>query len=170
MNSAGPLVLVVDDDPTARRMLDVRLRALGCQVITAATGLEALVAIARAVVPCAGETITPADLALPGAYPSAQSHDPIPLAKADGFHEQINAYRRQVLLTALQRTNGNHTQAAKLLGLHRTYFLRLLQKLGIRADPNGGARTPPQDAEAATPAASCPAPARETVLTGSRSP
>ncbi len=54
-------------------------------------------------------------------------------------------------MTALQRTNGNHTQAAKLLGLHRTYFLRLLQKLNIRADLDAGARTPPQDAEALTP-------------------
>ena len=140
MSSAGPLVLVVDDDPTARRMLDVRLRALGCQVITAATGLEAVAAIARVVVLCAGETITPADLALPGAHPPAQSHDPIPVGEADGFHAQINAYRRQVLLTALQRTNGNHTQAAKLLGLHRTYFLRLLQKLNIRADLDGAAQ------------------------------
>ena len=32
MSAAGPLVLVVDDDATARRMLDVRMRALGCQV------------------------------------------------------------------------------------------------------------------------------------------
>ena len=47
MNTAGPLVLVVDDDPTARRMLDVRMRALGCQVAMAATGLEALAAIER---------------------------------------------------------------------------------------------------------------------------
>ena len=143
MNSAGPLVLVVDDDPTARRMLDVRLRALGCQVITAATGLEALVAIARAVVPCAGETITPADLALPGTQQPPRPHDPIPTGEADGFHEQVNAYRRHVLSTALQRTHGNHTQAAKLLGLHRTYFLRLLQKLDIRADPDGASQRNP---------------------------
>jgi DNA-binding NtrC family response regulator len=90
--------------------------------------------IERAVVLCAGETITPADLALPGAHPPPRSHDPIPVGEADGFHEQVNAYRRQVLVTALRRTNGNHTHAAKLLGLHRTYFLRLLQKLNIRAD------------------------------------
>jgi DNA-binding NtrC family response regulator len=47
MNAAGPLVLVVDDDPTARRMLDVRMRALGCQVAMAGTGREALTAIER---------------------------------------------------------------------------------------------------------------------------
>jgi DNA-binding NtrC family response regulator len=47
MNAAGPLVLVVDDDPTARRMLDVRMRALGCQVAMAETGREALAAMER---------------------------------------------------------------------------------------------------------------------------
>jgi DNA-binding NtrC family response regulator len=129
MNAAGPLVLIVNDDPTARRMLDVRLRAMGYRVIMAATPLEALAAIARAVVLCAGDTLTPADLAWPRIHPPAPSPDPIPLRQADGFHTQVNAYRRHVLVTALQRANGNHTQAAKLLGLHRTYFLRLLQKL-----------------------------------------
>jgi Nif-specific regulatory protein len=90
--------------------------------------------IERAVVLCAGETITTADLALPGTHPPSRSHDPIPAGEADGFHDQINNYRRQVLVSALRRTNGNHTQAAKLLGLHRTYFLRLLRKLNIRED------------------------------------
>ena len=47
MTAAGPLVLVVDDDPTARRMLDVRMRALGCQVAMAATGQDALTAVQR---------------------------------------------------------------------------------------------------------------------------
>jgi two-component system, NtrC family, response regulator AtoC len=47
MIAAEPLVLVVDDDPRARRMLDVRLRALGCRVEMAANGREALAAIKR---------------------------------------------------------------------------------------------------------------------------
>jgi DNA-binding NtrC family response regulator len=110
--------------------------------------------IERAVVLCAGETITIADLALPGAHPLSRSHNPIPAGEADGFHDQIDNYRRQVLVSALRRTNGNHTQAAKLLGLHRTYFLRLLRKLKIREDLETGARTPPLDAEVPTPAAS----------------
>jgi DNA-binding NtrC family response regulator len=109
--------------------------------------------IERAVVLCAGEVITAADLALPGAHPPAPLSNAVPVGEAEGFHKQVNAYRRQVLLTALRRTNGNHTQAAKLLGLHRTYFLRLLQKLGIRADLNG-TQTPPQDGKASVPAPS----------------
>ena len=110
--------------------------------------------IERAVVLCAGETITPADLALPGAHLPPRSPDPIPVVEAGGFHEQINAYRRQVLLTAMQRTNGNHTQAAKLLGLNRTYLLRLLQKLNVHEEPENGAQTPSLDAATPTPAAS----------------
>jgi two-component system, NtrC family, response regulator AtoC len=89
--------------------------------------------IERAVVLCSGETITPADLALQGTHPPSRAHDPIPAGEADGFHDQINHYRRQVLMNALRRTNWNRTQAAKLLGLQRTHFLRLLQKLNIRA-------------------------------------
>jgi DNA-binding NtrC family response regulator len=103
--------------------------------------------IERAVVLCANETITPADLALPGLPSPPRSHDPIPAAEADGFHEQVNAYRRQVLMAALERTNGNHTQAAKLLGLHRTYFLRLMQRLNVRADADSATGVPPPDAE-----------------------
>jgi len=110
--------------------------------------------IERAVVLCATETITPADLALPGASPPSRSHDLIPAEEADGFHDQINTYRRQVLLGALRRANGNHTQAAKLLGLHRTYFLRLLRKLNIREALENGAQTSSPDAEVPAPAAS----------------
>ena len=90
--------------------------------------------IERAVVLCAGETIAAADLALPGTHPPFRREAPISAEEAEGFYELIDSYRRQVLVTALQRTNGNHTQAAKRLGLHRTYFLRLLRRLDIRED------------------------------------
>jgi len=110
--------------------------------------------IERAVVLCAGETIAPADLALPAAHSPSRPHDAFPTEEADGFHDQINTYRRHVLVSALRRARGNHTQAAKLLGLHRTYFLRLLQKLNIRQELENGARTPSRDAEAPAPAPS----------------
>jgi len=106
--------------------------------------------IERAVVLCVGETITIADLALPGTHPPSPSRDPIPAGEPDGFHDQINRFRRQVLVSALQRTDGNHTQAARLLGLHRTYFLRLLAKLHIREHLETGNRTPPLDVEVPT--------------------
>jgi len=108
----------------------------------------------RAVVLCAGETITAADLALPGTPPPSRSHDPVPAEDGEGFHEQVDTYRRQVLVGALRRANGNHTQAAKLLGLNRTYLLRLLQKLHIPEEGENGARTPSLDAQGPIPAAS----------------
>ena len=42
MPTVGPTVLIVDDDASARRLLQVRLRALGCEPIAAADGKEAL--------------------------------------------------------------------------------------------------------------------------------
>ena len=45
--TTGARVLVVDDDAASCRMLDVRLRALDCEVTTAADGQEALAAIKR---------------------------------------------------------------------------------------------------------------------------
>jgi DNA-binding NtrC family response regulator len=107
--------------------------------------------IERAVVLCAGDTISAADLALPGSHPASQSSDPIPTGEGEGFYELVDTYRRQVLVSALRRANGNQTQAAKRLGLHRTYFLRLLQKLNICEEIHNGTRTPPLDAQASTP-------------------
>jgi DNA-binding NtrC family response regulator len=107
--------------------------------------------IERAVVLCAGEMIAAADLALPGAHPPSRSHDPVSTGETEGFHELIDSYRRQVLVSALRRTNGNHTQAARLLGLHRTYFLRLLKKLDIHVELETEDRIPPLDAEASPP-------------------
>ena len=108
----------------------------------------------RAVVLCAGETITAADLALPGTPPPSRSPDPVPAEDGEGFHEQINTYRRQVLVGALRRANGNHTQAAKLLGLNRTYLLRLLQKHHIPEELETVARIPSLDADIPMRAAS----------------
>ena len=44
---AGARVLIVDDDAASRRLLDVRLRALGCAVTAASNGQEALSEISR---------------------------------------------------------------------------------------------------------------------------
>lgn len=42
MRTSGTRVLIVDDDAASRRLLDVRLRALDCQVMLAADGEEAV--------------------------------------------------------------------------------------------------------------------------------
>jgi two-component system response regulator HydG len=45
MDTAGARVLIVDDDASSRRLLEVRMRALGCDVALAANGREAQEAI-----------------------------------------------------------------------------------------------------------------------------
>ena len=47
MQTSGTRVLIVDDDPASRRLLEVRLRPLECDVATAANGEQALSAIRR---------------------------------------------------------------------------------------------------------------------------
>jgi DNA-binding NtrC family response regulator len=47
MTITGVRVLIVDDDAPARRLLQVRLRALGCEVASAADGQEALTEIKK---------------------------------------------------------------------------------------------------------------------------
>ncbi len=44
------------------------------------------------------------------------------------YHEEIENYSRQLICRALEYTQGNKSQAAKLLQLQRTYFVRLLKK------------------------------------------
>jgi transcriptional regulator with GAF, ATPase, and Fis domain len=40
--------------------------------------------------------------------------------------------RRELVLKALAQANGNRTAAAKALGLHEKYFLRMIKTLGIK--------------------------------------
>jgi transcriptional regulator of acetoin/glycerol metabolism len=47
------------------------------------------------------------------------------------YHEAIDGYRREVLLQALTQTKGNRAAAARLLGLERSYFLRLMKSFRI---------------------------------------
>lgn len=89
--------------------------------------------IERAVILCRRDTIAAVDLALP------ELAQPAPLAEptrafvpgAGGYHAQMNARRRQILDAALQQAGGNQSQAARLLGLQRTYFVKLLRDFRI---------------------------------------
>lgn len=47
------------------------------------------------------------------------------------YAEKVEAYRRELLEHALWKRSGNRTQAARYLGLERSYFLRLLRARGI---------------------------------------
>jgi DNA-binding NtrC family response regulator len=50
---------------------------------------------------------------------------------AASYQAAVNAYRRELIVTALARTGGNRAAAATALGLHRTHLLRLIRALAI---------------------------------------
>ena len=81
-------------------------------------------AIERACVLCDEREIQPEDLALE--LSGRVNDDP-----GDGFHARVETYRKQVLREALERSGGNQTEAAKALGLQRTYLARLVKKYGL---------------------------------------
>jgi DNA-binding NtrC family response regulator len=47
------------------------------------------------------------------------------------YQDTVDEYRREVIVKALQQSNGNRTAAAKLLGLDRAYFQKLLKSFDI---------------------------------------
>ena len=47
------------------------------------------------------------------------------------YRKAMEARRREIVLQALSQSNGNRAAAAKNLGLHEKYFLRLIKTLGI---------------------------------------
>jgi DNA-binding NtrC family response regulator len=88
--------------------------------------------IERAVVLGAGDQIVPEDLALTGAVPASPSTFSAPSVKTGEYHEQVKEYKQAIIKAALRQADGNQTKAAELLGLQRTYLVKLLRALNIR--------------------------------------
>lgn len=65
---------------------------------------------------------------LPARIVAAQSEPP-----PDGisYRDAMEAYRRQLVTRALARTQGNRAAAARALGLHEKYLLKLIKDLQI---------------------------------------
>jgi DNA-binding NtrC family response regulator len=77
-----------------------------------------------------------------GQPPTIQIEDLSPgIVAADGeidkratpvsYHESVDEYRREVIVSALAQTQGNRAAAARLLGLQRSYLLRLMKTFDI---------------------------------------
>ena len=58
--------------------------------------------------------------------------------KGKEFHEAVKEFKRWAIQDALKRSNGNQTKAAELLGLQRTYLVKLVRLLEVKADSNLG--------------------------------
>lgn len=48
------------------------------------------------------------------------------------YSEAVQEFKRSYLAQALRRTDGNQTEAAKLLGMQRSFLNRLVKELGLR--------------------------------------
>ena len=55
-----------------------------------------------------------------------------------GYHDAVVDFKRSLIETTLRQTEGNRTRAAKFLGLQRTYLLRLMRDLQVKAPPGRG--------------------------------
>jgi DNA-binding NtrC family response regulator len=49
------------------------------------------------------------------------------------YGDQVDAFKRRLLINVLAAVGNNRTKAAKRLGLHRTYLQRLIVEMKIVA-------------------------------------
>ena len=101
-------------------------------------------AIERAVVLAEGVEIAPRDL--PMEIRDTGLAGGMVREEARTFHAQLEDFKRGLILSTLRRTSGNRTQAARLLGLQRTYLAKLIRELGV-APAVPGASSPPAAAD-----------------------
>jgi DNA-binding NtrC family response regulator len=59
-----------------------------------------------------------------------------------GYHGAVSAFKRRLIEATLQQVSGNRTHAARVLGLQRTYLLRLIRELGVAVPPPPRRRRP----------------------------
>jgi Nif-specific regulatory protein len=86
-------------------------------------------AIERALVLGSGDTILPDDL------PEAILEGGAPTLDQSGkYHGAIKESKKQLVLQALQQTNGSYIEAAKVLGIHPNSLLRLIRNLNIKTE------------------------------------
>jgi transcriptional regulator with GAF, ATPase, and Fis domain len=52
------------------------------------------------------------------------------------YHDDVNQAKRETIIEAYAQGNGDYKQAARLLGLHPNYLLRLVRNLNLREEIN----------------------------------
>jgi transcriptional regulator with GAF, ATPase, and Fis domain len=92
-------------------------------------------AMERALVMSSAETILPEDL--PEAVLERATPAGLESAK---YHSALKDVKKQLIVTALEESKGNFTEAAKSLGLHPNYLHRLIRNLDLRAELKAGGR------------------------------
>ena len=93
-------------------------------------------AIERAVVIGSSELLLPEDL------PESLLDSPATASTGPAkYHDAVRDLKKQLILSSLEQTSGNFTEAAKLLGVHPNYLHRLIRNLDLRLSlkkPNRG--------------------------------
>ena len=85
-------------------------------------------AIERAVVLGSSEMIPPEDL------PEALLESQPPSNETNAqYHKGVREAKKQIILNALEQSDGNYTEAAKLLGVRATYLHRLARNLNLKS-------------------------------------
>jgi Nif-specific regulatory protein len=51
---------------------------------------------------------------------------------SSGYHDNVTNSKKQIIVEAIKKADGNFTEAAKLLGLHPNYLHRLVRNLNLR--------------------------------------
>ena len=90
-------------------------------------------AIERALVMGSSDVILPEDL--PEAILDTSSAAQISTAK---FVSGVKETKKQLILDALQKTNGSYIEAAKVLGMHPNSLLRLIRNLDLKEAVKAG--------------------------------
>jgi anaerobic nitric oxide reductase transcription regulator len=65
----------------------------------------------------------------------AREQTPVSAGQALSLTEQVDAFRRRVILDQVERCGGNWAAAARALGLHRSNLHQLALRLGLRVRP-----------------------------------
>jgi two-component system, NtrC family, response regulator HydG len=84
-------------------------------------------AIERAVV--LGST----DLILPEDLPEALLEKGVSITPTTSYHDAVTQTKKQIILSAIEKSKGSYTEAAKLLGVHPNYLHRLIRNLNLRS-------------------------------------
>jgi transcriptional regulator with GAF, ATPase, and Fis domain len=83
-------------------------------------------AIERAIVLGSSGMILPEDL------PETLHETPAQSMRSSTYHEAVRQLKRQLILTAMDQSDGKFTEAARLLGVHANYLHRLINNLDLR--------------------------------------
>ncbi len=82
------------------------------------------------------------DFILPDDLPEAVLESASPPASAPNYHGTVREHKKELILEALRKANGNYITAANTLGMHPNSLLRLIRNLDLKAVVKVGMPSP----------------------------